>query len=183
MKSEQVKGKVRNCLWILPGMMFVFCLVSGGCDREGMNGYSNEWLYPENVSSVYVEMFDSASLRRGHEFDLTDALAKMIESRTPYKIISDRSRADTVLSGRILSIGQEILTFERQTGSTIEQQYEIRAVVNWKNLNTGEILIDGLKASGSASFSTLQNQGTKYASSLATNRLAEQIIEMMQKTW
>ena len=70
-------------------------VLSGGCGQ----GYQNGWLYPQDVKTVYVEMFDSGGFRRGYEFELTDASCKLIESRTPYKIVSDRGRADSVLSG------------------------------------------------------------------------------------
>jgi len=159
------------------------CLWSTGCGRIGLNGYSNESLYPEQVSSVYVEMFDTASLRRGHEYHLTDAVAKRIEAETPYKIVSNRNRADTVLSGNINEAGEAILVREQQTGQPLEKQFEMSAVISWKNLKTGELLINGESASASASYSTFQDQGVEYASRLAANRLAERIVEMMQKSW
>jgi hypothetical protein len=164
-----------NCLILVA--IVCGCLLPAGCD------YSDEWLYPEQVSSVYVEMFDSASFRRGHEYVLTDALAKRIEAETPYKIISNRNRADTVLSGYITAVGETILADEYHTGEPLEKQFEITAVVSWKNLKTGELLIDSEKASAAASFSTFQDQDTEYASRLAANRLAERIVEMMQKSW
>lgn len=159
------------------------CLWSAGCGEIGLSGYSDEGLYPEQVSSVYVEMFDTASLRRGHEYDLTDAVAKRIEAETPYKIVSNRDRADTVLSGHINTAGEAILTSEWHTGRPLEKQFEMSAVISWKNLKTGELLIDSESASASASFSPFQDQGTRYASRLAANRLAERIVEMMQKGW
>ncbi|MEN6306779.1 MAG: hypothetical protein ABFD91_03410, partial [Anaerohalosphaeraceae bacterium] len=65
----------------------------GGCQ-----GYSNSWLHRDDVSTVYVEMMETSSFRRGHEFNLTDAICKRIEAQTPYKIVSDREVADTILS-------------------------------------------------------------------------------------
>jgi hypothetical protein len=159
------------------------CLWLTGCGETDIGGYSNEWLYPEKVSSVYVEMFDTASLRRGHEYRLTDAVAKRIEAETPYKIVSNRNRADTVLSGNINEASEAILVREEQTGQPLEKQFEMSAVVSWKNLKTGELLIDSKKASASATFSTFQDQGVEYASRLAANRLAERIVEMMQESW
>lgn len=163
--------------------VLVVCLVSAGCDQSGLSGYSDESLYPENVSSVYVEMFDTASFRRDHEYHLTDAIAKRIEVETPYKIVSDRNRADTVLSGNISAAGEAILVSEQQTGQPLEKQFEMIAVVSWKNLKTGELLINSESVSASASFSTFQDQGVEYASRLAANRLAERVVEMMQKSW
>ena len=41
----------------------------------GCAGYSNTSLYPKDVATVYVEMFDNQSFKRGIEYELTDALA------------------------------------------------------------------------------------------------------------
>jgi hypothetical protein len=159
----------------------VLCPVLCGC-RE-MAGYSDDSLFPEGVASVYVEMFDNQSFWRGVEYDLTDALAKRIEAQTPYKIVSDRDRADSVISGRISSINQSILSIERQTGEALEKEVELRAVVNWKNLKTGELLIDERQILAAAAYSEFQQQDFKYASSLAANNLAAKIVELMEKGW
>jgi len=148
-----------------------------------MSGYSNESLFPEEIGSVYVEMFDNRSFRRGVEYELTDALAKRIETETPYKIISSRDRADTVISGQIVSARELWLSRERQTGRALEKEVELRAIVNWKNLKTGELLIDNQSVSASASYSEWQEQGFLYGSTLAANNLAQRIVELMEKEW
>jgi hypothetical protein len=149
----------------------------------GCAGYSNESLYPGDVGSVYVEMFDNKSFWRGVEYELTDALAKRIETETPYKIISSRDRADTIISGQIVSVDESWLSTERQTGRPMEKEVELRAVVNWKNLKTGELLIDNKSVSASASYSEWQEQGFRYGSTLAANNLAQRIVELMEKEW
>jgi hypothetical protein len=149
----------------------------------GCAGYSNKSLFPEDVSSVYVEMFDNRSFRRGVEYELTDALAKRIETETPYKIISDRSRADTIISGQIVSVNESWLSTERQTGRPLEKEVELQAVVNWKNLKTGELLLNNQSVSASASYSEWQQQGFLYGSTLAANNLAQRIVELMEKKW
>jgi len=167
-----------------PGALMLLCtlLCSGFCGCSRLSGYSNEPIFPENVSSVYVEMFDSQSFRRGVEYELSDALAKRIEAETPYKIVSSRDRADTIISGQI-SIGQSVLSIERKRGIPLEREVELRAVVNWKNLKTGQLLIDSQSAMASASYSSLLQQDFKYASSLAANKLAQRIVELMEKKW
>jgi hypothetical protein len=155
----------------------------GGCGRGQSGGYSNQWLYADNIRSIYVEMFENPTLRRGHEYGLTDAVAKRIEAETPYKIVADRNRADTLLSGRISSISEMVLTGELETGQPLEKQFMISAVVSWKDLRSGKVLIEGRSVTASASFSPFQQQRLGYAAAVATNRLAEQIVELMQKPW
>lgn len=162
-------------LWITAAAA-CFCLA-------GCGGYSNESLYPDEVGTVYVEMFENETFNRGAEYELTDALAKRIEAETPYKIVSNRDRADTVLSGHLVSVDKSILTMERQTGRALEKDVEMRAVVSWKNLKTGKLLIDNKTVDAMASYSEWQNQGTTYASSLAANKLARKIVELMEKEW
>ncbi len=154
-----------------------------GCDGGKLSGYSDSWLYPEDISSVYVEMFDNKSFRRGLEYELTDAIAKRIEAETPYKIISDRDRADTIIRGQIVSLDEVSLSGERDTGRPMERQAEVRAVVSWENLQTGELLVDSQEVSASMSFSQWQEQSFEYASAIAANRLADRIVELMQKSW
>jgi hypothetical protein len=148
-----------------------------------MAGYSNESLFPEDIHSVCLEMFDNQTFRRGVEYELSDALAKRIEVNTPYKIVSDSDRADSVISGQIASIGQSALSTDRETGSVLEREVQIRAVVNWKNLKTGQLMIDHVRVSASASYSTYQQQDFKYASTLAANNLARKIVELMERKW
>ena len=185
MKKKNLKNSHKCIDRFCPGALMLLCslLCLNFCGCAEMSGYSNESLFPEEVRSVYVEMFDSRSFRRGVEYELSDALAKRIEAETPYKIISSRDRADTIISGQILSIGESWVSSEREVGRALEKEVEVRAVVNWKNLKTGELLIDNQSVSASASYSEWQNQGFRYASTLAANNLARRIVELMEKEW
>ena len=155
------------------------CLALVGCDA---GGYSNQWLYPDDISSVYVEMFDTTSFRRGHEYVFTDAVCKRIEAQTPYKIISDRDLADTILSGNI-SVGHGMLARDRFTGRPLEREAFIRVTFSWKNLKTGDMLIDNESVNGFASYSSQLGQNFDYASGVAANRAAERVVELMETNW
>ena len=158
-----------------------FVLFLYGCSE--IAGYSTEPLFPEDINSVRLEMFDNQTFRRGVEYELSDALAKRIEVETPYKIVSDPDRADTVISGQIVSMNEFALSTDPEIGRVLEKELELRAVVNWKNLKTGQLLIDNHTVSASASYSDYQKQDFKYASSLAANNLARRIVELMEKKW
>ncbi len=157
------------------------CAMLCGCAEIG--GYSNESLFPSNVRSVCLEMFENQTFRRDVEYELSNALAKRIEADTPYKIVSSRDRADTVISGRIVSITDYALTTERQLGGVLEMELELRAIVNWKNLNTMQYLIENQLVTASASRSPYLEQDFKYASTFAANNLARRIVELMETKW
>lgn len=177
----RAKSFGQNKVFIFLFFVLFACFLLCGCGDTG--GYSNASLFEDGVDSVYVEMFDSQSFRRGIEYELTDALAKRIEAETPYKVISSRDRADTIISGRIISAVASVLTSERETGRALEKEVELRAVVDWENLKTGELIIDNMTVSATASYSEWQNQSFEYASTIAANKLAERIVELMEKPW
>ncbi len=148
----------------------------------GCQGYSNSWLHRDDVSTVYVEMMETSSFRRGHEFALTDAICKRIEAQTPYKIVSDRDVADTILSGR-MDIGTGVLATERWEGRPLEYETSIAVTVTWKNLKTGQILVDREMVFGSASYSSQLGQSFDYSIGLAVNNAAQKVVELMEKPW
>ena len=176
LKNRRMERKFLSTLIFLCAC--VLCIGLCGCA-----GYSNDSLYPNDVDSVCLKMFDNQSFRRGVEFELSDALAKRIETDTPYKIVSDSDRADSEISGQIVSIGELALSTDPQVGTILEKEVEVRAVVNWKNLKTGQLMIDHISVSASASYSTYQKQDFKYASNLAANNLARKIVELMERKW
>ena len=184
MKKENLKYRCISYMSLSALMLLFSCaLCLNLCGCGGMAGYSNESMFPEEVDSVCLEMFDNRTFRRGVEYELSDALAKRIELDTPYKIISDSDRADTVMNGQIVTISQLPLSTDRDVGSVLEREVELRAVVNWKNLKTGQLMIDHVIVSASASYSTYQQQDFKYASTLAANNLARKIVELMENKW
>ena len=176
----KMKIKRKNHFFTACGLFSIFAvmLTAGGC----LKGYSNESLYRNDISTVYVEMFDTSSYRRGVEVDFTGALCKRIELETPYKIVSDRNRADSVISGNI-AITNSTLSLERETGRALENEMEVSADVSWKNLRTGELIMENESATATVAFSKPMNQGENYSTVQAANRLAKKVVELMQKDW
>jgi hypothetical protein len=166
-------------------VIILFCMILGiaALSLVGCTGYSSESLFDDSVRSVYLQMFDNQSFQRDIEYQLTDALAKRIEADTPYKIVSNRNKADSIISGQITSASTSAITTERQTGRALENEVTITAVVTWENLKTGNMIIEKMPMSASASFSEWQSQGFSYGSTLAANNLAKRIVESMEKKW
>jgi len=177
-RESKIESRVRSALLLLCALS---ALTLGGC--SGMFGYSDKSLFPQDVASVRLEMFDNTTFRRGVEYELTDALAKRIEADTPYKIITSKNRADTVMTGQITNISEAGLSIEYELGGVLEREVLIQAVVNWKNLKTGELLINNQSVTATASYASQQNQDFKYASTLAVNKVAQKIVELMETKW
>jgi hypothetical protein len=157
------------------------CIALSGCTK--IAGYSNDPMFSEKTASVYLEMFDNKSFYRGVEYKLSDALSKRIEAEAPYKIVSSIDRADTLITGQIISINEHALTVDRDMGRILEKELQIKAVINWKNLKTGELLVNNKSVAATASYCEYQNQDISYASALAANKLAQKIVELMENQW
>ena len=89
--SNEHKLPLKQARFVRGGLVLL-ALMMAGCS---LKGYSNTTIYPKEVSSVCVRMFDNRTFWRNIEYDLSDALSKRIEAKTPYKIISNDNVADT----------------------------------------------------------------------------------------
>ena len=156
-------------------------LLLTGCGA--FNGYSNDPLFTPDVQTIYVEMFENNSFYRGVEYHFSDAVAKKIEAETPYKIVSDRNKADSIIGGKLVEVQKGLLTSERETGRALESDITLQVVVNWKNLKTGQLLLDNQTITASASFSEWQGQSFEYGSTLAANKLANRVVQSMAVDW
>ena len=163
---------------ILAIIVIGLALLPGGCGQ----GYQNSWLYPQDIESVYVEMFDIVGFRRGYEFELTNAVCKMIESQTPYKIVSDRGRADSILSGN-LGITTGVLAGDPYTGRALENESLVTVRVTWKNLKTGQLLLENKEVYASSTYSKQMGQTVDYSIDRSVNEAARKVVELMQTPW
>lgn len=148
----------------------------------GCMGYQNSWLHRQDVQTVYVEMIETTSFRRGYEFFLTDAICKRIEAQTPYKIVSDRSTADTILSGTA-TFGQGVLAGERWEGKPLEYETSVEATISWSNLKTGQVFVDRQIVYGAASYSAQTGQTFDYSIQVAINNAADKVVALMERPW
>ncbi|MBY0525190.1 MAG: hypothetical protein K2R98_17420 [Gemmataceae bacterium] len=117
-------------------------LLMPACESGGhftLLGYTSRPNYDDRFHSVFVPIFKNVTFYRGLEFDVTRAVVREIETKTPYKVVSDRERADTELSGIILSSTKNILN-RNQLNEVREGEMVISVQVTWKDLHTGEIL-------------------------------------------
>ena len=94
-------------------------LAVAGCTSDPYSGYSAMSVFPDGISSVSVPIFKNETFVRDVEFELTDALIKEIEARSPYKVMSE-ARADTVLIGEIRKIELDQLSKSPLTGLSEE---------------------------------------------------------------
>jgi hypothetical protein len=186
--------------WLLPG-----------CESGGnftILGYSTAPNYATNLHTVRVPIFKNTTMRRGVEFDLTRAVIREIEAKTPYKVVGDGCPADSELSGKIVALNKNVIN-RTQLNEIREAETGLAVEVVWRDLRTGEILskpkpgpgapppappvpdpITGkeppaptVTVSSTGDFIPELGQSITTAEQQNVDRLAIQIVSMMEKPW
>jgi len=113
--------------------------VLAGCAGDGhfsLFGYTTAPPYDESIRTVYVPIFENRDFRRGLEFELTKAVVREIEGKTPYKVVNCRDQADTELSGKIVNRRKALINFN-QVGEVREAEVALVVELQWRDLRPG----------------------------------------------
>jgi lipopolysaccharide assembly LptE-like protein len=126
--------------WLVPTL--ILCATATGCASDGhfeILGYTTRPPYDTSIRTVYVPMFGNKTYMRGIEFEITKAIVKEIEWKSPYKVVDNREAADTELSGTVVSRRKGIININ-QLGEVREAEISLSVEVVWKDLRSGKIL-------------------------------------------
>lgn len=147
-------------------------------------GYRHGELYPAEVRAVALPIFDNRTFWRGVEFDLTEALAKEIELRTPYKIVR-RGAADTTLTGTITDIQRRVASVRRVGGMPQELELTITVDFEWRSERSGDTLRkrQGFSAVGRQVAAQPVGEPYQSAQHQAVAMLAREIVSAMRADW
>jgi hypothetical protein len=202
----------RRC-WCLP-LLAAVCLSS--CTYQGngnfsIAGYSTLPNYNMKIHTVYVPMFENRTYRDNSrdflEQELTAAVIREIEAKTPYKVVGPNEQADTELKGVITAFNKLMLN-KNQLNEVREAETDLTLQVVWKDLRNGEILSEmrqrinplpppidtplpvpppivphPVNVTSTAGFIPELGQSMRSARKDNTDWLAVQVVSMMEKPW
>jgi hypothetical protein len=172
----------RHTRWFLVAPLILL----SGCAGYRFGAQS---LYPVDVQTVYVPMFKSSSFRQDLGEQLTEAVVKEIEKRTPYKVVANAD-ADSVLTGIITSETRHLMV-ETNNGDSRELEGNLTVKVSWTS-RRGDALhkpqdipipAEAVDVKASSHFVPEYGQSTATAQLQAIQRLAEQIVSLMEAPW
>jgi len=154
-------------------------VLTAGCSQDPTQGYSLQSQYDPEIRTVAVDVY-----RRDIEMRLTEAVIKRIEQDTPLKV-TDKARADTHLSGTLNVISQRVLSFDPDTSLPRELEMTLRISILWKDLRSGQILLDQPNLHVSGSYVRLEPLAEEFfeGSQDVLNRAAVRIVEAMETDW
>jgi len=156
-------------------------LVVAGVILSGCGYTATGSLHSAKYKTIAVPIFRNNTFYRNFEFQLTEELIKVIESRTPYKVV-DRGRADTILLGEIVDVRKSTITKDVED-RVREFQLTITVNILWKDNRTGEILLErkGFRQASNAVVGLGETEET--ASREAFSDIAERIVELLEEPW
>ncbi|HSU69746.1 MAG TPA: LptE family protein [Tepidisphaeraceae bacterium] len=169
--------------------LFLALLMTTGCGYQQSGVYEHEqpgyqWhsLYREDIQTVAVPVFVNRSFQRGLEVELTKSVIHQMETHTPYKVVSP-DRADTILEGEIVEA--RTATYSTDAFTALPQEQSMVLVVNftWKNLRTGQILVERRGFDQRAAYFPTLGEGVTVGQEQATDRLGLDIVQELQADW
>ncbi len=171
--------------WTLAAGLLVCVAVWGGCAGYQVGNWS---LYPADIRTVYVPIFQSSSYRRNLAEWLTEAVVKEIELKTPYKVVGTPS-ADSILSGRLVGEDLELL-IENQFDDPRELELGMVVEVQWvdrrsNQLSQGTVPLPAelVFVKGTGLLVPEVGQSVATAEQAAITNIAQRIVGMMESPW
>ncbi|HYV36822.1 MAG TPA: LPS assembly lipoprotein LptE [Gemmataceae bacterium] len=169
-------------------------------------GYTTRPMYDLGIRTVRVPIFKNLTMERGLEFQLTEAVVREIEAKTPYKVVQGEGCADTELIGTIVNRTKALIN-PNQLGETRVAEVTLAVELVWRDLRVGVaggILSQPLPGKpgdplpppppigapappvltqGIRDFAPELGEGLASAQKGMVDRLAVQIVSMMEKPW
>jgi hypothetical protein len=187
LKVEAGRCAQGSACYLIVRTSFFTCLFFA---MAGCAGYhvGNASLFPPDIHTVFVPMFESDSFRHELGEQLTEAVCKEIEARGPMKVVGTPN-ADSVLTGRITTDTKHALFREPnneardiETGMVVQVSFADRR---------GNIVRDGqvplppemIDINQTAHIIPEYGSSTVSAQQKIIKRLAKQIVDLMEAPW
>jgi hypothetical protein len=153
-------------------------------------GYTVGKTFDVPVRTVAVPTFTSDSFRRGLEQQLTEAVQREVQNRTPFRLVRDETTADTRLVGHIVKAEKFALT-PTPFGDPRQLQLNLAVEVRWEDLRTGQVIAcqqmpispDVIALTTESAFATETGQSRATGERSAMENMARQIVDLMEAPW
>lgn len=152
-------------------------LVFSGCGVYSFTGHGIA-----GIESIAVDPFDNRTAEFGIREDLTETIiTRLMSDRT--LVLSDRSVADAVLKGTLISVNDRPLSF--QADETVNE-YEIAITVEFILLKPGksEPLWEGrITGQGSYPYQNGSLESRQQGITAALDRMSQDLINRLTSDW
>jgi len=147
----------------------------GGC------GYSGSPLIATHYKTIAVDIFKNETRYRDFEFTLANALKNEIVRKTQMQL-APRNEAETVLTGKILSFEQFVVT-ETTTDEVREMEVKITLSFEWRDAQTGRVIHRRGRFTRTADARLPLGETLETASAQVLAKIAEDVIDDLETEW
>ena len=149
-----------------------------GCGYRLGAGFADEG------RTVAVSVFENQTSVQGLGADLTEAVVKAVQARTPHRLTSAET-AQTRLEGTVRRVEQRLLSRTPEASLPQEVEVVITVEVAWLDQGTGEVLASAvdLRQVGRFVPPSVVGERVEVADRQAVDRLASDIVGMMREPW
>jgi hypothetical protein len=105
-------------------------------------GYATAPQYPAHIRTVRVPIFKNETFVRGIEFELTEAVVKHIEAKTPWKVVHHEG-ADAELTGKIINVAKRVI-IKNQLNEVRDAEVRLGVEVLWRDCHACPPVTDPL---------------------------------------
>ncbi|MBB3206602.1 hypothetical protein FHS27_002414 [Rhodopirellula rubra] len=170
---------------VVPMVLLAFVLATGCAPYR----FGNAALFPPGIQTVHVPIIRDATFRHDLGLQLTEALIREIELRTPYKVTADPF-ADTTLKCEVIGETKRVLTeTDSDYPRALDAAIQVRA--SWTDragrllLNNSIVPTDDLTIlfSQDERFVPEAGQSVDMAMQKAIEDLAGRIVSQMETRW
>ncbi|WP_233902987.1 LPS assembly lipoprotein LptE [Stieleria maiorica] len=167
------------------GTLFAVLLLNGCAAYQ----FGSAALYPSGIRTVHIPVVRNDTFRHDLGPQLTDALVKEVERRTPYKVVSN-PHADSVLRCTISGQSKVVLT-ETSSDDPRALDSAITVGATWTSRDGRRLMQNSLASvdqdsigfSQSVRFVPEAGQSIDTANQEAIDRLARRIVSQMESRW
>lgn len=154
-----------------------------GCASDPTQGYSFSSTFDTESRTIQVPIFQNKTFYKGVESELTEAIVKEVQNKTPW-IIDPSPAADTTLNGTITSV-QLRQTALDPSGYVQELGYIITVDFQWVDNTTGNTIVGRRNFSGADTFVPTRGVSEKieYGQTSAAQRMAKDIVSELRTNW
>jgi hypothetical protein len=166
---------------VLLSLSIALAMVS--CSSDPTRGYSFKPAFDTQVRTISIPIFENPTFYHGLEGDLTDAIVKEIQQRTPWVVVS--GAADTSLSGSITEVSMRPLTTSRRTGLVEDMALAVTVRFEWKDLRTNEFLVRRSDFTATESFVPARpsSERLELGQHAVVQELARAVVSELRSGW
>ncbi|TWU26738.1 hypothetical protein Pla52o_05910 [Novipirellula galeiformis] len=180
---NQINRTLRACLFPIIAISLCWC---GGCS---LYQYGPSSLYRSDIRTVHVPMVRNTTFRHDLGPRLSLALVKEIESRTPFKVVSDPN-ADSTLLVRLTGENKVVLS-ETTSDDPRALDATISAQADWVSRRGEKLMQNTVVPNSGITISFSQDsrfvpeagQSIDTAMQDAIDKLAQRVVSQMELRW